>query len=129
MLQEEHGLLGDAHAGSGHRQVSLLAYETLQQAQASCHELACGGFGENITTRGIDLTGLPVGTKLNVGPALLEVTQIGKDCTTPCAISQKMGSCLLPSQGIFARVITGGSITVGDTIEAVTIDAPTAHHR
>jgi len=108
-LKERHGLVGDAHAGPWHRQVSLLAEESINKAR--------GDFAENLTTKGIDLVHLPIGTRLLVGnDVLLEVTQIGKVCHTRCAIYRLVGDCIMPREGIFARVIRGGSVKVGDTI-------------
>ncbi len=110
VLREGHGIEGDAHAGDWHRQVSLLADEDIQGMRGKGVELSFGDFAENITTRGIDLAALPVGTRLNVGPALLEVTQIGKECHSRCAIYEAVGDCVMPRKGIFARVLRGGGI-------------------
>ena len=114
-----HGLEGDAHAGKWHRQVSLLAKESIDRFNAQGYSIDCGGFGENLTTEGIDLISLPIGTKLKIGSeVLLEVTQIGKVCHRPCAIFRNTGDCILPKAGIFARVLTGGTVKVGDEISA-----------
>jgi MOSC domain-containing protein YiiM len=110
VLQENHGIVGDAHAGDWHRQVSLLAEEDIQTLRGRGIEIGFGDFAENITTRGIDLASLPVGTRLVIGHALLEITQIGKECHTGCAISQTTGDCVMPRKGVFARVIRGGEI-------------------
>ena len=110
VLREGHGIEGDAHAGEWHRQVSLLADEDIQGIRGKGVELSCGDFAENITTRGIDLSALPVGALLSVGPALLEVTQIGKECHSRCAIFEAVGDCVMPRKGVFARVLRGGEI-------------------
>ena len=120
ILKENYALVGDAHAGPGLRQISLLAKESLEEIKKKGLKIGCGGFGENLTTLGIELTSLVIGTRLKVGEnVLLEVTQIGKTCKKPCKIYQKLGNCILPSQGIFARVLSGGMIKEGDTIEIV----------
>ena len=113
-LVVEHGILGDAHAGDWHRQVSLLAQESIDKMQAMGLSVSAGDFAENITTTGIDLVSLPIGSRLALGPALLEVTQIGKECHTRCAIFYQAGDCVMPKEGIFARVLKGG-IVVPDT--------------
>ncbi len=110
VLREGHGIEGDAHAGDWHRQVSLLADEDVETMRGHGVELDCGDFAENITTAGVDLGSLPVGAKLTIGPALLEVTQIGKECHHGCAIFQAVGDCVMPRRGIFARVLRGGVI-------------------
>jgi len=115
-LREEHGIVGDAHAGDWHRQVSLLASESIAKMRALGLDVDSGDFAENITTIGIDLVSLPVGTRLQIGPALLEVTQIGKECHNRCAIYYQAGDCVMPKEGIFARVITGGIVKPGDGI-------------
>ena len=113
-LVVEHGILGDAHAGGWHRQVSLLAQESIDKMRAMGLSVSAGDFAENITTTGINLVSLPIGSRLALGPALLEVTQIGKECHTRCAIFYKAGDCVMPKEGIFARVLKGG-IVVPDT--------------
>jgi MOSC domain-containing protein YiiM len=118
-LREEHGIVGDAHAGEWHRQVSLLASESIDKMRALGVDVDSGDFAENITTRGIDLVSLPVGTRLQVGETLLEVTQIGKECHTRCAIYYQAGDCVMPKEGIFARVISGGVVKPGDGIRAL----------
>ena len=115
-LRVGHGIEGDAHAGDWHRQVSLLAEESIEIMRARGLELEPGAFAENITTRGIDLASLPVGTRLVSGEVELEVTQIGKKCHQGCAIFKQVGDCIMPRQGIFARVITPGSLCQGDPI-------------
>jgi MOSC domain-containing protein YiiM len=115
-LQQEHGIIGDAHAGDWHRQVSLLASESIAKMQAMGLDVDSGDFAENLTTSGIHLFGLPIGTRLQVGETLLEVTQIGKECHNRCAIYEQAGDCVMPKEGIFARVIKGGTIKPGDEI-------------
>lgn len=118
-LLPNHGIDGDAHAGDWHRQVSLLAQESIEKMQRMGLSVQAGDFAENITTVGIDLPGLPIGTRLNVGETTLEVTQIGKECHTRCAIYYQAGDCVMPKEGIFARVMRGGGIRPGDVIEVV----------
>jgi MOSC domain-containing protein YiiM len=118
-LQEEHGIVGDAHAGEWHRQVSLLAQESIAKMQRMGLDVDAGDFAENITTRGIDLPSLPIGTRLAVGDVLIEVTQIGKECHTRCAIYHQAGDCVMPKEGIFARVLRGGVVKPGDRIEVL----------
>lgn len=113
------GFEGDAHAGDWHRQVSLLAAESIAKMQAKGLDVDAGDFAENITTRGIDLVSLPVGTRLSVGETLLEVTQIGKECHTKCAIYYQAGDCVMPKEGIFATVVEGGPVSTGDTVAVV----------
>jgi MOSC domain-containing protein YiiM len=110
LLREGHGIVGDAHAGDWHRQVSLLADEDIQTMRGKGVDLPFGAFAENLTTRGIDLASLPVGARLRVGAALLEITQIGKECHQGCAIFQAVGDCVMPRRGVFARVLQGGEI-------------------
>ncbi len=119
----EFGIEGDAHAGDWHRQVSLLAFESIEKMRQMGLKVGPGDFAENITTRGINLLSLPLGTKLRAGNVLLEVTQHGKECHTRCAIYYQAGDCVMPKEGIFARVIEGGEIKVGDTIEVISGDA------
>lgn len=119
-LRENHGIVGDAHAGDWHRQVSLLAQESIEKMQALGLDVDSGDFAENITTRGIDLPHLPVGSRLQIGPTLLEVTQIGKECHTRCAIYYQAGDCVMPKEGIFAKVLTGGTVNPGMTITLLT---------
>ncbi|MBI1922004.1 MAG: MOSC domain-containing protein [Geobacter sp.] len=116
-LKEEHGIVGDAHAGAWHRQVSLLATESIRKMQEMGLDVGSGDFAENITTEGIDLPALPVGTRFSMGETLLEVTQIGKECHTRCAIYHQAGDCVMPREGIFARVLQGGAVRPDDTIE------------
>jgi len=118
-LKVEHGLVGDAHAGDWHRQVSLLAKESIRKMQDLGLDVDNGDFAENLTTEGIDLVNLPIGSRLQVGEALLEVTQIGKECHTRCAIYHQAGDCVMPKEGIFARVLTGGPVRAGSEIRIV----------
>lgn len=114
------GLDGDAHAGAWHRMVSLLGNESIDKIRAlGMPDLVAGDFAENITTEGITLYELPVGTKLKIGETLLEVTQIGKECHGGCVIRKKAGDCVMPREGIFARILTSGYIQAGDRIEIV----------
>ena len=115
-LRENHGIVGDAHAGEWHRQVSLLAQESIDKMRALGLDVNAGDFAENITTSGIDLVNLPIGTRLQISETLLEVTQIGKECHTRCAIFYQAGDCVMPKEGIFAKVITGGVIHPEDEI-------------
>ena len=118
-LRINHGIVGDAHAGDWHRQVSLLAEESIDKMRALGLDVTAGDFAENITTSGIVLVTLPIGSRLRIGETLLEVTQIGKECHTRCAIFYQAGDCVMPKEGIFAKVITGGVIKPGDEIEIV----------
>ena len=116
----DHGIVGDAHAGNWHRQISLLADESVDTMRAICPlELDAGIFAENINTRGIELKTLPVGTRLRVGETELEVTQIGKQCHNDCEIKRTTGKCVMPTEGIFAIVIKEGRIQAGDEIEVL----------
>lgn len=118
VLIEEFGFQGDAHAGKWHRQVSLLAKESIDKSKGLSTEGLCHGiFAENITTEGIELYTLPIGTVLKVGECLIEITQIGKECHDGCAIREKVGQCIMPREGVFARVIKGGKVFEGDSIE------------
>jgi len=119
VLVENRGFDGDAHAGDWHRQVSLLAEESIAKMQAKGLDVDAGDFAENITTRGIDLVSLPVGTRLKVGGTLLQVSQIGKECHTKCAIYYQAGDCVMPKEGIFATVVEGGPVSTGDTVTVV----------
>jgi MOSC domain-containing protein YiiM len=118
LLVEEFGLSGDAHGGPWHRQVSLLAMESIQKMKDLGLNVHPGSFAENITTEGIVLPELPIGTRLRLGPeALVEVTQIGKECHDRCAIYRLAGDCVMPREGIFVRILKGGSVKAGDDIE------------
>ncbi|MEG0912451.1 MAG: molybdopterin-binding protein [Oscillospiraceae bacterium] len=117
LLRVGHGIEGDAHAGSWHRQISLLARESADKMTAlGIENLSDGIFAENITTSGISLHTLPVGTRLRLGKTLVEVTQIGKECHSDCEIFKKVGKCIMPTEGIFAQVIEGGEIRAEDAI-------------
>ena len=118
VLQEEFGLLDDAHANPAtHRQISLLAMESIDRMRRLGFAVGPGDFAENITTEAIDLLTLPVGSRLKVGDrAVLEITQHGKNCHQSCAIFREMGKCIMPKEGVFARVIYGSRITVGDEV-------------
>jgi len=118
-LRENHGIVGDAHAGDWHRQVSLLAQESIDKMRAMGLDVTAGDFAENLTTSGIDLVSLPIGSRLQAGETLLEVTQIGKECHTRCAIFYQAGDCVMPKEGIFVKVITGGIIKPGDGISTI----------
>ena len=116
-LVTEHGIRGDAHAGQWHRQISFLAAESIERARRSGLDVTFGDFAENIATEGIDWPALPVGTRVQVGPtALVEITQIGKECHRKCAIFYQAGDCIMPREGVFARVLEGGTIRCGDAI-------------
>lgn len=123
MLEKNWGIVGDGHAGHWHRQVSLLAQESIDTMRAKGLDVGPGAFAENITTGGLDLPALPIGTTLTVGGALLEVTQIGKVCHDRCAIYKQAGDCVMPREGIFARVLRGGRVDPGDVIVVVDIAA------
>ena len=118
ILKENYGLVGDAHADCcTHRQVSLLAIESIDKMRGQRFNVGPGDFAENLTTFGIDLTGLTIGTRIAIGKdVLLEVTQIGKECHSGCAIYQEIGKCIMPREGIFARVVHGGHVRAGDQI-------------
>lgn len=118
-VRENHGIVDDAHAGDWHRQVSLLAMESIRKMQDKGLDVTTGDFAENITTEGIDLPSLPIGTRLAIGETLTEVTQIGKECHTRCAIYHQAGDCVMPREGIFVKVLRGGTIKCDDPIEIV----------
>jgi MOSC domain-containing protein YiiM len=119
ILKQDYGLVGDAHADCcTHRQVSLLVMESINKMRELGFELGPGDFTENLTTQGMELTSLPVGTRISVGKdALLEVTQIGKECNRGCAIYQEIGKCIMPKEGIFAKVFRGGFVKAGDQMK------------
>ena len=117
LLIQNHGLEGDAHAGQWHRQVSFLASENIEKARRQGLDVTFGDFAENIATTGIDWIKLPVGTRVQLGDsALVEITQIGKECLNKCAIYYLAGDCIMPKEGVFARVLEGGKICCGDTV-------------
>jgi MOSC domain-containing protein YiiM len=121
VLQENFGIQGDAHAGDWHRQVSLLAGESIDSVKKILPTLKNGAFAENIITRGLDLTQLSVGDRLKIGDTIvLEITQIGKDChNSGCAIKKATGDCIMPREGLFAIVVAGGSIASADKIQVL----------
>ena len=117
-LKAHHGIEGDAHAGNWHRQISLLAEESVDTMRQNCPiPLDAGVFAENVNTVGIDLKHLPVGTHLRIGETEVEVTQIGKECHNDCAIRKAVGNCVMPTEGIFAVVVTEGTVRAGDPVE------------
>jgi MOSC domain-containing protein YiiM len=119
-LLKDKGLAGDAHAGFMHRQVSLLAMESIEKIRAKGLDVKPGDFAENLTTEGIVLYELPVGTMMRTSNGvLLRVTQIGKECHTRCAIFQAVGDCVMPREGIFTEVLTEGDVSVGDELEVI----------
>ena len=119
-LRPQHGLVGDAHAGDWHRQVSLLATESIEKIRRVIPDLKDGAFAENIVTEGVDLLSVGIGDRIILGAGIeLEVTQIGKECHDRCQIYFKTGDCVMPREGIFAKVIEGGVIKPGDPIEQV----------
>lgn len=118
-IRKDYGVVGDAHAdGATHRQVSLLAIESIDKMRSLGFDLRPGDFAENITTQGIDWVSLPIGTRIRLGDrVVLEMTQIGKECHAACAIRKQVGDCIMPREGIFARVIHGGHAKAGDIIK------------
>ena len=122
VLIENHGIEGDAHAGSWHRQVSLLSYDKVEEFNRRGGGVVDGDFGENLLVEGVDLSRLPVGTLLKAGTAVMRLTQIGKDCHSACAIRRRVGDCIMPREGVFAEVLKGGEVRPGDGIEAVLPD-------
>lgn len=120
LLKVDHGIVGDAHAGNWHRQVSLLAAESVAKVQKALNfELKSGDFAENILTEGIELFTPPIGTKLQIGEAVGEVTQIGKECHQGCAIRELAGDCVMPREGIFVKVLKEGKVKAGDEIKVI----------
>lgn len=117
-LIEDYGLEQDAHAGNWHRQVSLLSFDKVEEFRKNGNEIADGAFGENLLVEGIDFKALPVGAKLRCGNVLLEMTQIGKTCHNDCVIRRQVGDCIMPREGVFAKVLQGGTIEVGDDLYA-----------
>ena len=119
-ISKNHGLEGDAHAGKWHRQVSFLSSESIEQARQQGLEVTFGDFAENIATTGIDWKTLPLGTRVKLGnTVLVEITQIGKECHNKCAIYYKAGDCIMPREGVFARVLEEGKIRCGDPVQIV----------
>ena len=121
VLKENYGLVGDAHAdGCTHRQVSLLAIESIEKMRRLGFTIGPGDFAENLTSEGIDLVSLPIGTRLSIGKEIvLEISQIGKECHTGCAIFRQIGKCIMPKEGVFAQVVHGGLVRAGDSIEVL----------
>lgn len=115
-LVEDWGIRGDAHAGHWHRQVSLLGLGQIEDFRARGAEVAFGAFGENLVVEGFHFRELPVGTLFQIGDVLLEMTQIGKECHSHCQIYKKMGDCIMPREGVFAKVLHGGKVRIGDEI-------------
>jgi len=129
ILKENFGIIDDAHAGSS-RQVSLLAEEAIEKMKAKGLSLNYGDFGENIVIQGIDLKSLSIATKMNVGKeVVLEISEIGKTCVSRCAIYYKVGDCIMPSEGVFAKVIKGGMIKVGDRVESHGLASDSQSHK
>lgn len=119
VLVKDWGIEADAHAGKWHRQVSLLSQEKIEEFKQRGAQVEMGAFGENLIVEGYDFKTLPVGTRFRIGDALLEMTQIGKECHQHCVIYQKMGDCIMPREGVFATVLAGGTIAAGDEVEMI----------
>ena len=129
-LVVEHGIKGDVHAEGGKRQVSLLALESIEKMRATGAQVNPGDFAENITTRGVAVDALPLGTRLKIGPeAELIITQIGKACHHGCAIRELVGDCVMPREGVFGRVVQGGMVQPGDLIEVLDVPGRTSHDK
>lgn len=126
-LDRDSGVAGDAHAGNWHRQVSFLAEESIAVAQDRGLDVKEGDFAENITTEGLDLKGMPLGTRLRVGTALVEISQIGKVCHRKCAIYYLAGDCIFPREGIFGWVVEPGDVKAGDAVEVVEVGEGNVH--
>lgn len=122
VLRENFGIEGDAHAGNWHRQVSLLGLEKIEEFRARGAEVEFGAFGENLVIEGFDFRNLPVGTRFRIGDVLLEMTQIGKECHTHCVIYHMVGDCIMPREGVFAKVLRGGEIKIGDEVVQIEPD-------
>ena len=122
-LRLRHGIVGDAHAGDWHRQISMLAEESIDKIREILPNLKPGAFAENINTVGIGLKGLPVGTRLRIGEAEVAVTQIGKECHNDCAIKKAAGQCVMPTEGIFVAVVKEGVVRAGDAVEIIKEEA------
>lgn len=116
---EDFGIQGDAHAGKWHRQVSLLGFEKIDAFRKKGANVDFGAFGENLVVEGIELEKLPIGQKIQIGEVLLEVTQIGKKCHDKCQIYYQVGECIMPRNGIFTKILSGGRVKVGDKCELV----------
>lgn len=118
-LLENHGIVNDAHAGDWHRQISLLADESIGKMRRLGLDVDPGAFAENITTQGLELVALPIGTCVEIGETLVEVTQIGKECHSRCAIYHQAGDCVMPKEGIFAKVLRGGDVRPDDRVRVL----------
>lgn len=116
---ENHGLEKDAHAGNWHRQVSLLSYEAVEAFRARGAKVEDGAFGENLLVEGFDFKSYPVGTIFQCNDVVLEITQIGKQCHSECEIFHQVGDCIMPREGVFARVLHGGTVSVGDKVKKI----------
>ncbi len=126
----DHGLSGDAHAGNWHRQVSFLSMESIEQAKSEGLSVTFGSYAENIATSGIDWPTVPVGSRLTIGDqVVVEITQIGKECHRKCAIYYQAGDCIMPREGVFGRVLKGGTIRVGDTIVFDDVNLSNSDHQ
>ena len=119
ILAKDWGIQGDAHAGHWHRQVSLLSYEKIEEFRKKGADIELGAFGENLIVSGYNLRNLAVGTRFQCGEAVLEMTQIGKECHSHCEIYKRMGECIMPREGVFAIVLHGGMIRKGDLLERI----------
>lgn len=119
ILAKDWGIQGDAHAGHWHRQVSLLSYEKIEEFRKKGADIELGAFGENLIVSGYDFRNLAVGTRFQCGEAVLEMTQIGKECHGHCEIYKRMGECIMPREGVFAIVLHGGTIRKGDLLERI----------
>lgn len=117
MLVKDWGIQGDAHGGKWHRQVSMLSFEKIDDFRKRGAQVDFGAFGENLVVEGFNLSSLPIGTKFKIGDAILEMTQIGKECHSHCEIFKKMGECIMPREGIFCVVTEGGKVQPGDEIQ------------
>lgn len=122
VLLDDWGIEADAHGGKWHRQVSMLSFEKIEDFRAKGAEAAFGDFGENLVVEGLDLSSIPVGTRFRIGEAVLELTQIGKECHNHCAIYQSVGDCIMPREGVFAKVLKGGRIKTGDEMERLPME-------
>lgn len=122
ILREEHGIVGDAHAGKWHRQVSLLSFEKIEDFRKRGAKIDFGAFGENLVVEGYDLKRVPVGSRFRIGDCLLELSQIGKACHSHCEIYRQMGDCIMPREGVFTEVLRGGEIRPGDSVELIPAD-------
>ena len=119
VIEKDFGIVGDAHAGKWHRQVSLLSFESIEDFKERGAEVDNGSFGENLIVEGVDVKTLPIGSRVTCNDIVLEITQIGKQCHSHCAIYHTMGDCIMPREGVFAKVIEGGTVTCGDTISVL----------